>query len=89
MVKKLQYKIVYNKKLLSADIIFWPGSHGRVHCNPVKLEPNQRVSFDKVPLLVLRLDFHEQTVTITWVYIAPCMSFHNATLLRNHMKWIS
>jgi hypothetical protein len=51
MAMNLQNKIVhYEKTVECRHLIFWAESQGRVYCNATKLEPNHRVSIDKVPL---------------------------------------
>jgi hypothetical protein len=52
-VKKVENKTAFSKETVEyLHLIFWPGSQRRVHCHTVKLEPNQRVTIDWVPLLV-------------------------------------
>jgi hypothetical protein len=44
---------VYYKETVECRlIIFWPGSQRTVHCHTAELEPNLRVSIDRVSLLV-------------------------------------
>jgi hypothetical protein len=57
-MKNVENKSVYYKTVEYQHLIFWPGSWQRVQCHAVKLEPNQRVTNDQVPLLwkhVLRM----------------------------------
>jgi hypothetical protein len=50
-MKKVENKIVYYRETVEClHQIFWPKSQRGVHFHNAKLEPNQRVTIDYVPL---------------------------------------
>jgi hypothetical protein len=52
-MKKVENKIVYYKGTMQwQHLIFWPGNHRRVHCHTTKLEQNQSVLINRIPLVI-------------------------------------
>jgi hypothetical protein len=54
------------KEVLSVYIIFLPGSQWRVLCYTEKLEPNLRVTIDRIPLLVSQIVNKYRHIYLIW-----------------------
>jgi hypothetical protein len=69
-VKELENRTMYYEEAVECRyLICWPGSQRRVHYHTAKLEPNRRVSIDRVNLS-LSLVTSEQVNVIVEVKIA-------------------
>jgi hypothetical protein len=80
--RKWKIKLHFLKKTVGClHLIFWPGSQRRVHCHTAKLEPNQRVAIDGVPLLVV-FTYKNSVILTTNFEGAKICSFINTSRLK-------